>query len=245
MSRPGHRALLVIVPSRSRPAAAVELANMVALHGTRCADVIVATDTDDPTLPEYKAGLEGHPAYGQWLFHATLPPTEARMGGVLNRVAAVNAKPSSPWRYIGFMGDDHRPRTHGWDRAAIDAMDAVGPGVVAYGDDRFQGERLPTHVFMDKRIVAGLGWMAPPQLRHLFLDDFWRMLGTALGTLTYMPQVVVEHMHPHAGKGTEDEGYRRAWESWEGDRELFEQYMRGPWTNDLRRLAAALPMGVR
>ena len=51
--------------------------------------------------------------------------------------------------------------------------------------------------------------MAPPTLTHLFVDDYWRMLGRTAGCLRYLPDVVVEHVHPFAGKAAMDEGYAR------------------------------------
>jgi hypothetical protein len=50
-----------------------------------------------------------------------------------------------PPRYLASLGDDHRPRTKGWDRRLIDAIESLGgaPGI-AYGDDKLQGAALPT-----------------------------------------------------------------------------------------------------
>ena len=109
---------------------------------------------------------------------------------------------------IGFMGDDHRPRTVGWDTAYLEALRELGSGIV-YGNDLLQGERIPTQVAMTTDIVRELGFMAPPVLKHLYVDNFWRDLGTAAGCLRYLSNVVVEHMHPIAGKAPWDDGYAR------------------------------------
>jgi hypothetical protein len=109
---------------------------------------------------------------------------------------------------VGFMGDDHRPRTKGWDTAYLAALIQMRVGMV-YGDDGWQHETLPTQIAMTTDIVKALGWMAPPALVHMYVDNWWLELGRAAGCIRYLPDVVVEHMHPVAGKAEWDEGHRR------------------------------------
>ena len=112
---------------------------------------------------------------------------------------------------VAFMGDDHRPRTKGWDTDYLDALDDLGTGMV-YGDDLFQGEKLPTQIAMTVDIVRAVGWMAPPALRHLYVDSSWLALGKAADCIRYLPDVVVEHVHPAHPDGPKqawDEGYKR------------------------------------
>jgi len=80
---------------------------------------------------------------------------------------------------------------------------------VVYGNDLFQGANLPTAAFLNSSLVQALGYMAPPVLKHLYADNFWMGLGQRLGGLVYLDDVVIEHMHPIASKGTWDEGYTR------------------------------------
>jgi hypothetical protein len=49
--------------------------------------------------------------------------------------------------------------------------------------------------------------MVPPNMIHLYLDNFWMKLGNDLGKLKYIPEVILEHMHPIAGKAEMDQGY--------------------------------------
>jgi hypothetical protein len=128
---------------------------------------------------------------------------------------------------IGFMGDDHRPRTKGWDAAYLDALHSLGTGIV-YGDDLLQGRNLPTQCAMTADIVAALGGMAPVNLRHMYVDNFWRELGRNAECLRYLPDVVVEHLHPVAGKAEWDEGYTKvnAPEVFAQDEDAFREYLR-------------------
>jgi hypothetical protein len=84
-----------------------------------------------------------------------------------------------------------------------------------YGNDLLQGANLPTAVFMTSDIIRALGWMVPPSLQHLYVDDSWRDLGRSAACLQYLPDVVIEHVHPfalgadHRPKAELDDGYRR------------------------------------
>ena len=87
---------------------------------------------------------------------------------------------------------------------------------------------LPTHVVMNASIVLALGWMAPPVLKHLWVDNAWKALGSAVNRLFYAPEVVIEHVHPFAGKAAMDAGYERvnSGEMIEHDQTAFEAWMK-------------------
>jgi hypothetical protein len=104
------------------------------------------------------------------------------------------------------MGDDHRPRTHDWDERLIDVLLQQGVGV-AYGNDLLQREAMPTAVAMTANIPRTLGYMSPPNLRHLCVDLVWKDWGTGIDRLTYFDDVIIEHMHPAAAKAPMDERY--------------------------------------
>jgi hypothetical protein len=134
-------------------------------------------------------------------------------------------------------GDDHRVRTRGWDEALTDAAGPVG---IAYGDDLIQGVELPTSVVMSSDIVRTLGQMVPPTLQHLFVDDYWKALGIGIGQLHYVPEVVIEHMHPSAGKAEMDDSYAitNHPDRYESDSAAWKAYRDdGPLGEDLDKLS--------
>src|SRR5690242_6623232 len=145
--------LLVIIPTRGRPQTIPEI--MQAWDATSAtADVLFAVDTDDPELAGYKAHAASYKADGRVRF---VFGKRRRLVGTLNQQAVKAAK---AYRFLGFMGDDHRPRSDGWD-ARIRICLSGGPGIV-YGNDLLQGELMPTAVAMTSDIVTTLGYMAPP-----------------------------------------------------------------------------------
>jgi hypothetical protein len=131
------------------------------------------------------------------------------------------------------MGDDHLPRTQGWDKAFIQALN-LDQGI-AYGNDLLQGENLPTAYAMTRSIVNELRGMTFPGCIHLFFDNFVKELGIDLKCLKYLPNVIIEHLHPVAGKAEMDEGYERVnqplW--YEQDLLTFQKYIRSAEYADL------------
>lgn len=221
----------VIVPSRGRPDNITELID--SWESTRTyAELLVAVDSDDEMLERYEMVLENAPS---WATIHVAP--RKRMAPTLNDRAMESVE-----RYdvIGFMGDDHRPRTHGWDRAFAGGLAQLGGVGVAYGNDLFQGPNLPTAVWMSSCIVETLGYMVPPGMRHLFCDNFWRDLGNGLGRLIYLNHVVIEHMHPQAGKSEWDPGYVEvnSGDVWTADEETYKAYQHYRLQEDIDKIKA-------
>lgn len=221
--------MLVIVPTRGRPQAVGELAttfyDTVSYRG---AHLVFGVDSDDPELAAYEDAMYEHLELADWV------EVNPRMGmvGTLNHLAMQQAPQHD---VIGFLGDDHRFRTMDWDLRVKEAL-ANQPGVV-YGNDLLQGLNLPTAVFISSDIILKLGYMAPPSLSHLYVDNAWLEIGKATN-LTYLPDVVIEHMHPTAGKAEWDEGYKRVNDGglYERDRVAFERFMADQWPTDVQRV---------
>lgn len=210
--------LLVIVPSRGRPESVEPVAVDFFGNGTGLADLMFATDDDQPLYPAFD-GVQ-----------FTVGP-RLRMCGTLNAVAVENA---DKYKYIGFMGDDHRTRTFGWDQKVIAALESHN---VVYGNDLIWGEGLPTAVFLRSEIVRKLGYMAPPELIHLYLDNFWLELGRAT-SIKYLDDVIIEHLHPSAGKAEWTPEYQEVNDSalYQHDEQAFKTYMETRFQSDLDKL---------
>jgi hypothetical protein len=193
-------------------------------------ELIFAIDADDVA------------EYGD-LMHATAGVNNvkiviaARMGmnGTLNHWANWMAP---DYDYICFMGDDHLPITAGWDTKLCEAIGKEAG--IAYGNDLLQGENLPTAVVMSSRIIRCLGFMSPPALKHLFLDNFWLAMGKALGNANYCPDVILEHLHYINGKAAHDERYAAVnnAEMHNADEAIFAEYMANDFANDVENVKA-------
>lgn len=233
--------LLMIVPSRGRPQNVAALLDAWRETATGAADLLVALDLDDPTVPDYKlvsAAFQWPADRGR--FHCRVGE-RLRLGGTLNTVALEQA---GHYRMVGFLGDDHRPRTVGWDRRMVDALDELGTGMV-YGDDLFQRQNLPTQIAMTSDIVRSLGYMVPGGLVHLYVDNAWAELGNTIGRLRYLPDVVIEHLHPSAGKAEMDASYEEtnSQAQFDADRHRFEDWKRFSMDADVARLQELIRRG--
>jgi hypothetical protein len=219
--------VVVVMPSRGRPSRAH--AAIAAIRGTAArvdTRVVLAVDEDDPELEAYRAL--------RWETGDLVRATNT----VAMRIAT-----EDPGCVIGNLGDDHVARTPAWDRRVLEALDEPG---IAYGDDRFQRRELPTAPFISASIVLALGWYALPACRHLFVDNAWRDLGVQAGCLRYLPDVVIEHVHPLAGKAAWDEGYHRAngEETVEHDKRAYDEWREASMGADVDRVRAAIPVAA-
>lgn len=192
--------LLVIVPSRGRPGRLAELIAAIRATRTATTQVAVGLDGDDPRLRQYLTGPQGSDV-------EYVIGDRKSLTGWTNTIAL--GRLSHGFTHYASLGDDHLPRTRGWDDTLMRAADRSGPGI-SYGNDLAQGENLATAPVINVKIVRALGWMCYPKCQHYLVDNIWIDLGRAAGCLTYCPDVVVEHLHPAFGKGTMDATYADA-----------------------------------
>lgn len=197
------RDLLIITPSRGRPASVRRLAEAVLETCTAQTDLIFAFDSDDPVLSEAVAEADVLTAAGRggWL-----KGERRTMGAWTNRVAL---DPPGEYRALASLGDDHVPRTHGWDAMLLDSIESLGGSGIAYGDDLLQ-QSLPTAAVVTADIVDALGWMCLPTAGHFCVDNTWLDLGEGAGCLAHRLDVIIEHCHPLAGKAEQDATYADA-----------------------------------
>lgn len=208
------RNLVVLVPSRNRPENIAELIKSLDETETE-SDLIVIIDDDEPQADAYlQLGCD-------------VLMVEKNGKGMAKPLNFAARHYANKYRHFAFLGDDHRPRTKNWDVHFINALDELGTGLV-YGNDLLQGKNLATAVAMTGDIVKLLGGMVPPDMIHLYLDNFWMQLGQDLNAITYLDDVILEHMHPVAGKANWDEGYREvnAQEVYSADKQALDDYLK-------------------
>lgn len=221
--------ILVLVPTRQRPD------NANRLYDSFCGqtseeqffaeqtEMLFCVDDNDPEKEVYLESLGSQVIVGQ----------PNRLGQWLNTAAK---KYSDHYDVIGFVGDDTIIRTQDWDDKIREHMKK---NAIVYPNDGFQGASLPTSVFMDSKIVKTLGYMVYPELTHLFIDNHWKSLGEALESLVYLEDVIIEHMHPAAGKAENDTLYdqhNNNRERWTKDEEAYHYYVEHILPRDVKHL---------
>lgn len=234
--------ITVVIPSRGRPERAREaiqaIRDTAALVATT---VVLVVDADDPCLAEYRE-LHFRP-FGAEVSTVVLQPEDT--GSLVRATNTVSMRIADvdPHAIIGNLGDDHICRTPGWDRAVELAL--VTPGI-AYGDDRIQGEVLPTAPFISAEIVNALGYYFLPDLDHMYPDNVVRDIAEQAGVRRYLPDVVIEHVHPVTGQVGWDEGYLRVNDpkAIEVDKRRYESWRIHAMDQDIARVRAALAVAA-
>jgi hypothetical protein len=223
---------LVIVPSRDRDERLDFMLGEALSLSAGIADFAVCYDDTDPRREAYAKLRRKFPqaapgAQGVLWYHGP----RRSMTGWTNWVAAHPR--ASRYGVLGSLGDDHVPVTPGWDLKLAAAIGEMGGTGISYGDDRHQHGNLPTAPFISRDITDALGWMCLPGTMSKFCDNAWKALGVLAGCLAYRPEVVIEHLHPDAGKAAQDGTYRHGNESWEPDRQAFSAWQAGPCAADV------------
>jgi hypothetical protein len=218
----------VLCPSRGRPDKATECyQSFIDTHGLTDTKMSFIVDADDPTFVQYE--------------HLPMLTYEHEGGGMGPPLNAGALDIADECDVIGFVGDDHRFRSAGWDVHITKALASIGGGI-AFGDDLGQRQNLATQVFISSPVVKALGWMALPGATHLYLDNTWMVLGQGMKHLVYVPSAVIEHMHPVFGKAEMDAGYEKANSPamYSHDRAAFEAWMVDGMLADVEKARASL-----
>lgn len=219
---------LIIVPTRGRSDKINELLTLANETTSSDTEWLICIDDDDTDtykdIVDFNGRVETQP--------------RMRLGPWLNYAAN---KYASSYDALGFMGDDHRPRTPLWDKILGSAIERNGYGV-AYGNDLLQGSRLPTAVLISSNIVQAMGQYVPPAQIHMYLDNYWLKLGQSLDALYYYNEVIIEHLHYSNNKSDADELYLEvnSPQMYQHDEFEYNKYVSGQMNSDIARARAAL-----
>lgn len=186
--------MAVLVTTRGRPEGFSRLYRSWQEADTQVAEMVAVLDENDPTVSEY-------PRYKDVIY--LIGPRRGHAQSLNDAASLFKNK----YRILGQQGDDHYVRTSEWDKKILDATDKVG---ITYGNDLWQGPNLPTSVYITSNIVDRLDQYCPKTLWHLYVDNYWKALGEGAGCLTYLEDVIIEHLHPDAGKGVMDQTYHES-----------------------------------
>jgi len=190
----------ILLPTRGRPE---NLARFFSAVEATADDwhLYVRLDYDDPKAPEYDRVLgQRNPRISA--FHGM----RVGFGQSLNELARQAER--NGVSHLGMFGDDVVPKTPHWDTRLVEALgDDLG---IAYGDDGLRDRHapdLPTHYVTHTEVYRRLGYLAPPTMRHLFLDNVARDVGRYLKNFVYVP-VQITHRHPWVeGEHVHDDTY--------------------------------------
>ena len=217
--------LAITVPTRGRPHNLERLAKALADTCTTEYEILARIDDDDTEVyPEIE---NVRYVVGPRIFFS----------GSLNELAKIASDEN--FTHMAILGDDVLPETKGWDELLINSIPNLGVAFGSDGLEHLHGPDLPTHVVVQVEMYRRLGWIALPELRHLFCDNVWRELGK-ITNLVYSPNVKLSHLHRWNKKAPNDKTYEEANDKVkrEQDRLAFEFWAKGDGINEAKRVLA-------
>lgn len=214
--------LIVVTPSRGRPQNVERLWRAMEKTCRAGTELVIGLDQDDELRGQYLPG-----------------PSYVVRGGLERKVVAWINKLAMPrlgnCKAIGHFGDDCVPRTDGWDERILEALEKTP---FAFGNDlsieRPAGS-LCTHLFMRSATCRNLGYFGPPQIQHMWVDLAWMAWGGAAG-MTYLDDVIIEHMHFLENKADMDWSYKQSRQLVDQDLAALWGYVRDRLNTDLEKL---------
>jgi hypothetical protein len=171
-------------------------------------DLRVGLDDDDPAGPETFEALK---PYGV----QCMTGPRAGLGPWSNTLALTGF---GDYKAFASLGDDHVPRTLGWDAECLQALDGMGGGYAVPNGLISPG--FPEQVVISAPVVEALGWMCLPGLHHWWVDQVWYDLGKHANRLRWLERTYVEHWQDPSDQTGAD-----AWESMEADRLTYATWL--------------------
>ena len=136
------------------------------------------------------------------------------------------------YKYIGFIGDDIVFKTK-FETVFIEYLSSVKHGMV-FGSDLYQNR--PTHPFMTSKTILAVGFYGLPAVDHNYFDDYWGYIFRELQTVKYCPDIIMEHLHPAAGKEQFDEISNSIYNNLRIEEKRFGAYMAENLYSDLDKI---------
>jgi hypothetical protein len=223
--------LVIITPSRERPERLVEMYDAVRDMSTLDTHLVVCVDDDDPRLTDYRR-LANLPGLSLWTGE------RRSLSGWTNHAAERLLDSDEPPRFLASLGDDHLPRTPGWDRVLVHAIENLGGllGGWSWGKDGLRADLLPTYWAVSAPVARRLGYVMLSACEHMYVDNAVRDLAQASQRAVICPDVLVEHVHPvnPAHRALWDASYEHSnrREQYDRDRRAYERWRDGQGFQD-------------
>lgn len=153
---------------------------------------------------------------------------------VVKKINYLSSKYLDNYEFIQFVGDDCVFKTKDWENIYLESSKNKNY-VLFYPNDTYQKDKLPTHPLISTNIIKKIGFMGPPCLEHMYVDNFWLMLGKNLQCLEYFEEIILEHRHPVKGFET-DEIYAQNDSYFARDQKEYINYINFHFIKDLEKI---------
>lgn len=222
--------ILWICPSRKRPDRLERLLLSWMKTTSGSSDLLVVIDSDDNS---YTNLIKKYP-------DVIWEMTEPVFGSFLHLINSKAVKYSTEYSYIGFMEDDIVFETPGYENKFIDKLKELGKTGIVHAKDGIDKIKFVSIPVVDSYIIRTLGWFAPPCLKSLWADNFWREMARALGTYYKFEDIMIKHYHYSRDENTiKDETSSVVDGNYQTDKESFYKYLENNFKQDMEKLLNA------
>tara|TARA_B100000315_G_scaffold101207_1_gene93002 strand:- start:2310 stop:2990 length:681 start_codon:yes stop_codon:yes gene_type:complete len=191
-------------------------------------EILLYIDDDDPEKFNYLVAhknLTIDPEVGQ-LLNVDMLVDEPLTTPLINNILADRAQGD----VLLIANDDQVFVDKNWD-VRIDEEAAKYPDDIYcmwFNDGRYQ-EKICTFPILSRKWVDTLGYIEPFLFEHFNCDLWTWQIGQMIDRLHYIPDILVEHLHPDTGKAEADETTERNLKGGRPDRDRtifakFERY---------------------
>jgi len=217
----------IIAPTRKRPQNVIRFVDSIinTVSNVQNVELLVYIDDDDeesiPALQYAAERLNVNAVQGNKLIGS-------QMYNELGKLAQGD---------IFFFGaDDIVFKTPQWDVIVEQEFAKYEDRILfVYGEDGFQRGRIGTHGFIHRYWVELVGYVLPPKLASAYTDEWITDLAERIGRKCYMPNLIIEHIHPAVGKAPQDETYQKRIEV-AGDIGAYYKSLEGDRARDAQKL---------
>ena len=195
----------LLCPSRGRPKKLERLIKSIANTATFPSriEILIYVDDDDPEKFEYllsHKNLVIEPLISR-LANIELLVDEPFRTPILNNILAERAQGN----ILMITNDDQVFRDKNWD-IRIDEEVSKFPDEIYcmwFNDGRYQ-EKICTFPILSRKWIDTIGYIEPFLFEHFNCDLWTWQIGQMVDRLNYIPDILVEHLHPDTGKSKTD-----------------------------------------
>lgn len=183
----------LLAPTRGRPQALLEMADTAFGTAEGPVEVLAYVDDDDPQKDVY-LGLGIRIVIGPRII----------LSNCWNQLAH-----EAQGDILHMSSDDIRFRTAGWDRIIRDTFNRYEDRIVfVWGRDGIHDGIMGTHGFISRRWMETVGYFTWPDFPADYADTWLDDLANRIGRSVYLPELLIEHLHPIAKKAEYDQTHR-------------------------------------
>jgi len=214
--------LLVRMPTRARPAQAIEVLEKYRNMAMGPVAIEVIIDEDDILCNDTQ--------FLQRIADLDCVVTVARHA---NKIAACNAGRVDDWSILVLASDDMHPIVRGYDLKIMSAMEKHFPlndGSLCFNDGYNRDHVRPGDVVtctlpvLGRHLYEDYGRIVyHPEYRSIYCDTDQTYLFTRMNRMVFIDEILIEHRHHAAGKARFDELYQFNTRHDDHDHALFEK----------------------